>query len=361
MASGQKVSLEKSKIYFSANVTWDQREEISGFSGIQQTCDLGKYLGMPVLQKRLNKETFGDVLARMSSRLAGWKGRVLSMVGRLTLTKAVISAIPIHSMSTIMLPQATLARMDQISRSFLWGSDGEKKKQHLVAWNRVCVPKREGGLGFRSAREMNMAMIAKIGWRLLQDQNSLWAGVLRSKYKTGDLVDRSWIVAKSHWSSTWRSIMVGMREVILEGIGWVIGDGRSISFWRDRWLSDTPLITSAGVMIPDGLKLMTVRDLWQDGMRWRMDRILPYVSEENRLKMMSVVVDTLSGAKDSLSWTANPDGEFTVSSAYNLLTRNEVPRQDMEKFYDRVWRVVAPERGTVILVDGREPMYNDEC
>ncbi|CAA7055113.1 unnamed protein product [Microthlaspi erraticum] len=44
----QKVSLEKSKIYFSANVTWDQREEISGFSGIQQTCDLGKYLGMPV-------------------------------------------------------------------------------------------------------------------------------------------------------------------------------------------------------------------------------------------------------------------------------------------------------------------------
>ncbi|CAA7016118.1 unnamed protein product [Microthlaspi erraticum] len=141
LASGQKVSLAKSKIYFSANVPRDARDLISEASGIQQTCDMGKYLGMPVLQKRINKETFGDVVSRVTSRMAGWKSRVLSTVGRLTLTKAVISLIPVHSMGTILLPKSTLGKLDQLSRSFLWGSHIGERKQYLVAWKRVCAPK----------------------------------------------------------------------------------------------------------------------------------------------------------------------------------------------------------------------------
>ncbi|CAA7027588.1 unnamed protein product [Microthlaspi erraticum] len=73
-AYGQKVSLEKSKIFFSHNVSRDLCTTISRESGIQATCDLGRYLGMPILQKRINKETFGTVLERMSSKLTGWKG-----------------------------------------------------------------------------------------------------------------------------------------------------------------------------------------------------------------------------------------------------------------------------------------------
>ena len=40
---------------------------ISHESGIHSTHDLGKYLGMPVLQKQINKDTFGEVLERVSS------------------------------------------------------------------------------------------------------------------------------------------------------------------------------------------------------------------------------------------------------------------------------------------------------
>ncbi|CAA7044678.1 unnamed protein product [Microthlaspi erraticum] len=122
-SSGQKVSLEKSKIFFSGNVSRDLEKTISEASGIQSLRDLGKYLGMPVLQKRMNKDTFGEVLARVSAKLAGWKSCVLSMAGRLTLTKAVLSSIPVHSMSSIMLPQSTLSGLDKLSRSFLWGSN----------------------------------------------------------------------------------------------------------------------------------------------------------------------------------------------------------------------------------------------
>lgn len=78
VALGKKVSLEKSKIYFSNNVHDDLERLISVESGIRATCDLGSYLGMPVLQKIINKETFGEILEKMSSRLEGWKGKMLS-------------------------------------------------------------------------------------------------------------------------------------------------------------------------------------------------------------------------------------------------------------------------------------------
>lgn len=142
----------------------DLERVISEESGIKSTKDLGKYLGMPVLQKRINKETYGDILEKISTRLAGWKSNTLSFAGRLTLTKAVISSMPVHAMSTIALPKSTLESIDKASRAFLWGSSQEKRRQHLMSRKRVCRPKGKGGLGIRSAKEMNKALLAKIGW-----------------------------------------------------------------------------------------------------------------------------------------------------------------------------------------------------
>jgi len=63
---------------------------------------------MPVLQKRINKETFGEVIENVSSKLAGWKRRFLSMAGRITLTKSVLASILVRTMSSIALHASTL-------------------------------------------------------------------------------------------------------------------------------------------------------------------------------------------------------------------------------------------------------------
>ncbi|KAG7552028.1 Reverse transcriptase domain [Arabidopsis thaliana x Arabidopsis arenosa] len=354
LASGQKVSLEKSKIFFSDNVSRDLCKLISDESRIKATQDLGRYLGMPILQKRINKETFGIILERMSSKLAGWKGRMLSLAGRITLIKSVLSSIPVHSMSTIKLPASTLSKLDKISRDFLWGSSAEKRKIHLVSWKTVCRPKRDGGLGIRTACDMNKALLAKLGWRLLHDQSGLWAGVLRSKYKVGDLRDQNWIVAKSNWLSTWRSVGIGLREVVLNGYSWVIGDGKNILFWRDKWLADLPLMDTATQDVPAEYERLTARDLWRNGSGWDFGRISPFVSENKRLEMAAFVLDTVTGARDRLAWGETWDGLFTVKSAYAMLTRDDSPRQNMGSFYDRLWRVTAPERVRVFLWSAKE-------
>ncbi|KAG7571880.1 Ribonuclease H-like superfamily [Arabidopsis suecica] len=68
-----------------------------------------------------------------------------------------------------------------------------------------------------------------------------------------------------------------------------------------------------------------------------------------QLKLMSMVVDTVTGARDRLSWGECSDGSFTVKSAYSLLSRDMAPKQNMGSFFLRIWRVVAHERVRVFL------------
>lgn len=67
----------------------------------------------------------------------------------------------------------------------MWGSDGGKKKVHLINWETLCKLKKEGGLRLRQAEMMNMAFLAKLGWRAINEPNSLWSRLLRAKYGEG--------------------------------------------------------------------------------------------------------------------------------------------------------------------------------
>lgn len=62
-----------------------------------------------------------------------------------------------------ILTKSVLDGLDRVSRSFLWRSTPEKRKKHLVAWDRVCLPRREGGLGIRASKDMNKAFLGKVG------------------------------------------------------------------------------------------------------------------------------------------------------------------------------------------------------
>jgi len=56
----------------------------------------------------------------------------------------------------------------------------------------VCKPKKDGGLGVRDVRAVNLSLLAKWKWRLLNDGEALWKEVLLEKYGRviGDLLVR---------------------------------------------------------------------------------------------------------------------------------------------------------------------------
>ena len=79
------------------------------------------------------------------------------------------------------LPIHLCEKLDKINRDFLWGSTREKKKLHLVGWNKIIQPKEEGGLGIQAARAKNVALLARLNWRMYQENDSLWVKVILSK------------------------------------------------------------------------------------------------------------------------------------------------------------------------------------
>lgn len=126
--SGQKISGDKSWVFFSSNMETDNRLELWEILGFRSTPSLGKYLGFPIKHTSTPQE-FGFILDRIQSKLEGWKANLLSFAGRTILTKSVTSTIPNYVMQCTALPAKILQGVDRLSRNFLWGSIKNKKKQ----------------------------------------------------------------------------------------------------------------------------------------------------------------------------------------------------------------------------------------
>ena len=117
--SRQKVSLEKSRIYFSPNVQEGISEEICSKLGIQATTNIGKYLGFPINHRGAARNQFNFVVDTVMNKLACWKAKFLSFAGRTVLVKSVMSVIPNYVMQGEALPIHLCEKLDKINRDFL--------------------------------------------------------------------------------------------------------------------------------------------------------------------------------------------------------------------------------------------------
>ena len=106
-------------------------------------------------------------------KLSGWKAKFLSFAGRVVLIKYVMSVIPNHIMQGVSLPSHICNKLDKVNRDFLWGSTSEKRKLHLVGWSKIVRPKEDGGLGIQVAKAKNLALLAKLNWRMYREKEAL--------------------------------------------------------------------------------------------------------------------------------------------------------------------------------------------
>lgn len=118
-------------------------------------------------------------------------------------------------------------------RKFWWGSKNGEKKVAWVSWSEMAQPKHMGGLGFRDIELFNLAMLAKQAWRLLQDENSLIAKILKAVYYPNtDFLEAG---LGSTLSQVWREIVEG-RYTLKLGLIRRIGTGETTKVWEDNWL-----------------------------------------------------------------------------------------------------------------------------
>ena len=215
--------MTKLKVFFSLNIDEETRDSLCSILGFKSTPNLGKYLGFPVQYKNSSSRDFDFILERVQNKLQDWKANLLSMAGRLILTKTMISAIPSYLMQGCILPSRIHSNFDKISRNFLWGSTEEKKKLHMIGWNKVTKLKNRGGLGLHAAKERNTTLAAKLCWRMRGESGELWSNVLKHKYR------RRAISNKASKSRSWKAMLHGTTMCEL-GLKWSIGSNSQLSF-----------------------------------------------------------------------------------------------------------------------------------
>ena len=91
-----------------------------------------KYMGVPLHFTKLRREDLQPVIGKIIKRISGWKGRLLSYVGRLTLLKASLASIPIYLMSIIKFPKWAVNMINSHMARFLWNNNEDKHKYHLA-------------------------------------------------------------------------------------------------------------------------------------------------------------------------------------------------------------------------------------
>ena len=102
-------------------------------------------------------------------------------------------------------------------RKFLWSQANEKSKMAWLIWKKMCLSKDEGGLGFQDLKAFNLTLLAKQGWQLQTNINSLVHKVFKAQYfPNGD-----YLLAKlgNHPSYAWRSILAA-QSIVRQGHRW---------------------------------------------------------------------------------------------------------------------------------------------
>ena len=158
--SGLKINFHKSEIF-----CFGKAKDYKGFYSQLFGCGEGKfpfrYLGLPIHTRRLSNKDWQIIENRIEKKLSGWKGKLLSVGGRLVLINSVLSSLPMFMMSFFELPKGVLEKIDCLRSRFYWQNDQHKRKYRLAKWKILCQPKIQGGLGIQNLDLQNRCLLSK--------------------------------------------------------------------------------------------------------------------------------------------------------------------------------------------------------
>ncbi|GKV33811.1 hypothetical protein SLEP1_g42265 [Rubroshorea leprosula] len=332
LMSGLRINFNKSSIYgYNVSEGW-----LKGSAGMLR-CGVGRapflYLGLPIGSKSGSKKMWEPMVNKFRAKLAVWKATTLSFGGRLTLLKLVLSALPIFYMSLLLLPKFVRAELISIQRRFIWGGPDLNKKILWVKWEYVCRDKVKGGLGVLDLLRKNWALLGKWWYRLGDGVENLWKRVVREKYYGGRSEVDITAVEGSRVSKLWRDIirMGGqsprIRNMLVEGFKWEVGEGNKVDFWHERWVGDKTLRDLCprlyAVSVKKEGKVSEMGSWNEDGWCWRVEwrrgTIGREKDEEVVMEKVLEGVQVKEGVGDVWKWRLVMDGRYVVKIAYKYL------------------------------------------
>lgn len=134
------------------------------------------------------------------------------------------------------------------------------------------------------------------------------------------------------------------KQVILSGSRWRIGTGETVKIIGQPWLMDkeNPYITTESQVIEE----KRVKDLMcNDRREWEVDMIRDIFNERDQGCILNVQIDDTC-EKDTLYWSREVTGNYTVKSAYNMLKeqKGQWRSTQQEDVWVKLWKIKAPPK-----------------
>uniref|UniRef100_A0A803NT31 Reverse transcriptase domain-containing protein n=1 Tax=Cannabis sativa TaxID=3483 RepID=A0A803NT31_CANSA len=295
--SGQCINFNKSNLCVGRKISHMEGQRLATSLAVTFIENHTKYLGLPAFVGRNKKEAFGVIQNKVWEKLQGWKIGLFSQAGREVLIKSIIQAIPVYLMSSFRMTKGLIREIQALIARFWWGSTETKHQIHWGDWEKLCIDKWSGGMGFRNLEDFNQALLAKQGWKLVTNLDSLFAQVLKALYyPNSDFLKAdlgSWCY------NVWREELLFFFEP------------------RQRCPPNT-----------------YVNSLMNDNGDWNIEALEEKIHEDDIPWILGIQTRRECG-EDDLLWHYTINGEYTVASGY-VLTQLE-KRSASNKEIERSW------------------------
>lgn len=176
----------------------------------------------------------------------------------------------------------------------------------------------------------------KLSWDFISSSKQ-WTDVLRARtIRNGSMVQYSikssiWCGIKQHFST------------VMQNVKWQVGDGRSINFWTDSWLSQS--LVSLFNIPPHLHQYLKARvsDFLQDG-AWIIPDILKikYPALDFELKNISI---PFFQAEDQLMWDKSESGGLSLKEAYVFHN----PPGHVDHWSKLLWHKLIPPSKSILV------------
>ncbi|CAN1262989.1 Uncharacterized mitochondrial protein AtMg00310 [Linum perenne] len=352
--TGQEINRTKSSVFFSKNTPDSIQADIIGVANFQGLAEHSKYLGVPTEWGRSKAQTFNYLIERMEKQGQAWKGLLLSHAGKMTLLKAVIQAIPTYIMSLFLLPKKMINRMNSLLRRFFWSGSMTKKAIHWCKGSKLCDSKSSGGVGFKEFGMFNTALLARQGWRLLNQPDTLWAKLLKSLYfPSGDFLTAS-KGRRPSW--IWSSLIQG-RSTLKLGCLKVVGNGTNTLTSVDPWIPGIP----DGIIPHSNSNIRMVSELIVDDTREWDDHLIRSICSPEVTEAIMKIPIRPRDFEDFWAWKFDISGRFSVRSAYHaaknaLLSPPDRANADNEANWKWLWNLY-PSKGCILPLERGKQLF----
>ncbi|GJY56041.1 hypothetical protein Tco_0455156 [Tanacetum coccineum] len=218
-----------------------------------------------------------------------------------------------------------------------------KRGKAKVAWESICLPKKEGGLGLRSLDVFNIALMTTHIWNTVTHKESLWVHWIHTYKLRGRTFWDIPIQADMSWG--WRKLLQ-LRDIVRPFFWVKISNGYNTSLWHDNWCLSCPLshFLSPRDITREGYHLQTNVAKLIDNGEW----VWPHSWVNKAPILGQLMVPVLEGSLADLpQWRDSNDvfSEFSVAKAWEAIR----PRGNMVDWY----RIPMGNKRTACSVFGK--------